>query len=256
MQISMSAKKALRNFIIRILNLAPIYIISRVCHFNWFRKRYKIDFEKTFDIYFPPNRGFKFIQVGGNDGLSFDSLFEKIVERVSNGIILEPSPKYFEKLKINYSKYPNIILLNKAIHPIELKVTLYEANNTGLAKLPDWGQGIGSFNFDHLKSKNLDPSDISMVDVDCISFNNLIRQFPAFEEIDFLQVDTEGFDGEILKSIDFSMFGARVIKFEHCHLLESELVEVKGILYANSFLVIDDAYNSIAIKSPKAVFFK
>lgn len=169
---------------------------------------------------------------------------------------MEPSPKYFEKLKINYSKYSNIILLNKAIHPTESKFTLYEVNSTGLAKLPDWGQGIGSFDFQHLMNKNLDTSDITKIEVDCISFNNLVLQYPAFKKIDFLQVDTEGFDGEILKSIDFSSFDTNMIKFESCHLPNGDQVKIKNLLVANGFLVFNESYNSVAIKSPKAVFFK
>lgn len=249
-------KKYLRNIILRFLDLAPLFIIRGVCHFNWFAKRYKIDFERTFDLHNPTGIGFKFIQIGGNDGLSFDNLFQKIVERNSNGIILEPSPKYFEKLEKNYSKLSNIILLNKAIHPIESKFNLYEVNSFGLAKLPDWGQGIGSFDFQHLKNMNLDASDISKIEVDCISFNNLVLQYPAFKKIDFLQVDTEGFDGEILKSIDFSRFDTNMIKFESCHIPNGDQVKIKNLLIANGYLVFNESYNSVAIKNPKSVFFK
>lgn len=47
----MSIKKSLRKSILRVLNLTPLFIIRRVCHFNWFEKRYKIDFERTFDLH-------------------------------------------------------------------------------------------------------------------------------------------------------------------------------------------------------------
>lgn len=249
-------KKTIRKIVLGVLNVIPFGIICHICDLSWFEKRYKIDFERTFELHFPSCSGFKFIQIGGNDGLSFDNLFEKVVERNSVGIILEPSPKYFERLEINYSDYPNIILINKAIHPTESKFTLYEVNSVGLAKLPEWGQGIGSFDLQHLKNKNLESSDISTVDVDCISFDNLISQYPIFRNIDFLQIDTEGFDGEILKNIDFSFFDVKMIKFESCNLLENDLLSVKSLLIANGFFVLDDMYNSIAIKTPKALFFR
>lgn len=252
----MSNKKAIRRIVLGVLNVIPFGIIRYFCDLSWFKKRYKIDFERTFDLHFPSCRDFKFIQIGGNDGLSFDNLFDKVVNRNSLGIILEPSPKYFEKLKINYSNYPNIVLINKAIHPTESKFTLYEVNSEGLSKLPDWGQGIGSFDLQHLKNKNLKSSDISTLDVDCISFDNLIFQNPIFRKIDFLQIDTEGFDGEILKNIDFSLFDVNMIKFESCNLLENDLLSIESLLKLNGFLVLNDMYNSIAIKTPKALFFK
>jgi FkbM family methyltransferase len=255
MQILKSSKKTLRSLIIGILNKLPFYIINEIYKVNWIRKRYKIDFEKTFNFHIPPAMDFKFIQIGGNDGLSFDNLFEKITSRNSQGIILEPSPKYFDKLESNYRKLPNITLINKAIHPTESRYVLYEVNNSGLNKLPEWGQGIGSFNLEHLKNKNLDHSDISKVEVDCISFNQVLSEYIEYYKIDFLQIDTEGFDGEILKSIDFTKFESKMIKFENCHLPSGDLVEVKKLLVNNGYYIFDEPNNSIALKNPRAIYF-
>jgi len=48
------------------------------------------DFDRTFDSNFPKTQGFKFIQIGGNDGVSFDTLYPKVTAREASGLILEP----------------------------------------------------------------------------------------------------------------------------------------------------------------------
>jgi hypothetical protein len=82
---------------------------------TFFRDKVIIDPKKTFDFNFPKKNKFSFIQVGGHYGISFDFLYYKVLERNSNGIILELSPKYFKQLIKNYERINNIILIQKAI---------------------------------------------------------------------------------------------------------------------------------------------
>ena len=252
----MKLKKNIKKKIICIINKLPAYFTIKIIQLPFLRNRLVFDFDRTFAHNFPISTYFKFIQIGGNDGVSFDTLYENLCKRNPKGIILEPSPKYFKKLEQNYSDFSNIVLLNKAIHPNESKFTLYEVNENGLDKLPEWGQGIGTFNIDNLICKNLKNSDISIIEVDCVSFNELISQFSNFLKIDFLQIDTEGFDGEIIKSIDFSQFYSKMIKFENCILPNGELEIVKNLLFKNNYIVFDDIDNSIAINKQKVAFFK
>ena len=48
----------------------------------------------------------------------------------------------------------------------------------------------------------------------CLTFDELVRQYDV-EHIDLLQIDTEGYDAEIIKSIDFSKIKPSIIRFEH-----------------------------------------
>ena len=129
-------------------------------------------------------------------------------------------------------------------------------NESGLKKLPEWGKGIGTFYINNLIYKNLDNSDISVIEVDCVSFNKLTSQFSNFLEIDFLQIDTEGFDGEIIRSIDFSIFSSKMIKFENCHLAIGELEMLKKLFLKNNYVVFDNVDDSIAINKREVALFK
>ena len=46
----------------------------------------------------------QFIQVGANDGSLNDPIRQFILKNYLKGVMIEPQPKIFEKLKINYEK--------------------------------------------------------------------------------------------------------------------------------------------------------
>lgn len=57
------------------------------------------------------------------------------------------------------------------------------------------------------------------------------------QDVDYLQIDTEGFDAEILKSINFAYFMPTVIKFEWMHLTQTEKNEIKILLNLNGYTI-------------------
>lgn len=54
----------------------------------------------------------------------------------------------------------------------------------------------------------------------CTSLIQLVKDHDLFG-LDYLQIDTEGFDDEIIKMIDFSIIKPKLIKFELVHLSKS-----------------------------------
>lgn len=45
---------------------------------------------------FPQSKEFKFIQVGANDGVSFDNLYDFVIKRDSKGIVIEPLKEFYQ----------------------------------------------------------------------------------------------------------------------------------------------------------------
>lgn len=66
-------------------------------------------------------------------------------------------------------------------------------------------------------------------EVPCINLMDLIFK-NNLEGIDYLQIDAEGFDVQILKMIDFKAVSPKLIRFEYVNLTKIELVEAKDIL--------------------------
>lgn len=61
-----------------------------------------------------------------------------------------------------------------------------------------------------------------MVDhVRCITFDELLRRHDK-SEIDLLQIDAEGYDFEILKTVDFARYRPKLVNYERVLLGEAE----------------------------------
>ena len=145
-----------------------------------------------------------FVQIGANDGKRFDALYRFIAMNHTRvgGIVVEPVKDYFQELKFNYRRFPNIIPVNVVIHHDERRMTMYRVDPAKQHKLPDWTKGIASFNPHHHEFSNI-PADVMIQEeVQCIPFDELLNQH-QIERIDLLQIDTEGYDAEIITHIDF-----------------------------------------------------
>lgn len=161
-----------------------------------------------------------FVQVGGNDGRSFDPIYRFVMrhrDRVS-GVIVEPVPEYFRELRKSYRGHPGVTTVNAAIHAHEREMTIYRVDSSRLNSLPSWAKGSASFNLAHLQRLNLSPEAIVAERVPCITLDELVEtHLPtgAAAELDLLQVDTEGYDAEIIRTIDFDRVSPAIIRFEH-----------------------------------------
>ncbi len=157
-----------------------------------------------------------FIQIGANDGISSDPLYRFIKRNKVKvkGIVVEPLPDFFAKLKKNYSGFPEITAVNKAIHNSKGEMKIYRVNPARLNELPAWAGGIASFDPGHHRRSAI-PADVIIEEkVECITLAELTEKYncPA---PDLLQIDTEGYDAEIILNINFERMKPAVIHFEH-----------------------------------------
>lgn len=85
-------------------------------------------------------------------------------------------------------------------------------------------------------------TDIREIDVECYTLTSLAKKF-GIKEIDFLSVDTEGGELEILKSIDFDETPVKVVSVENNHYDREfrRFMESSGFIYVGTFRV-DEIY--------------
>lgn len=188
----------------------------------------------------------KFLQIGANDGVSFDTLFEFVTTKGCRGVVVEPLPAYFEKLALNYRSYPLIRPVQLAIHPTEESFPIYSVSQNKLGAYPTWVNGIASFDRTHLIRHGVDESDISQESVSCMSLMRLVQQFDLLD-MDYLQVDTEGFDFEVLSQLDFSKVSPSLIKFERVHMSQSNYSLLKINFQKAGYRIIEDGRDGLAL---------
>ncbi|HKU13769.1 MAG TPA: FkbM family methyltransferase [Steroidobacteraceae bacterium] len=156
----------------------------------------------------------KFVQIGANDGVRFDGLYGFVTQHPCSGIVVEPLPDMFERLRANYADYPQIVPVNKAIHATAAMLPLFRVAPEAVARYPGWASGIASFDRSHLLQHGIAAADTVAQPVACIPLMELLRE-TAMLDADLLQIDAEGYDSAILQMTDFARFRPHLIKYEH-----------------------------------------
>jgi FkbM family methyltransferase len=149
------------------------------------------------------NQGF-YVEFGGCDGLLFSNTYILENEFGWTGIIAEPAIVWQDALRRNR---PNSIIENKAVATKSGQLLKFRESSLGeLSSLEIFAE------------KN---SFLTMGDkgksyfVETISLNDLLDKYDAPKTIDFLSVDTEGSEFEILRTLDFKTRTYSVICVEH-----------------------------------------
>lgn len=149
-----------------------------------------------------------FVDIGAHNGVTINNT--KFFEDSLNwtGICVEPLPEIFEELQKNRKALciQGCITAKEGIaHFIKFSGGYYGEMFSGLS------DSYPSRSLDIIKSSGL---DYEVIDVQCYLLNNLLEQSKLFH-VDYLSIDTEGGELDILKSIDFNRFDIQVIGVEN-----------------------------------------
>lgn len=218
---------------------------------GFFLKKRIFSSQSILEKNFPKTKSFNFIQVGANDGISFDFLYDFIIQRNSEGIVLEPVKEYFDELKQNYKDFPKIIKINKAIHSSQKSVVINRISPNAVQKYPDWVKGIASLDAEHHKKTGIDSSDIIKEEVTADTLTNIINQNLLNKKLDYFQVDTEGFDYEVIKMIDFYIIKPNVIKYESVNLNNEDQNALEVLLREQGYFTFKEFGDTVGVNLKK-----
>jgi FkbM family methyltransferase len=194
------------------------------------------------------------LQIGANDGHLRDPVHQIIMKLSLLAILVEPLPDRFEQLRRNYSNQSNIRFENVAVSTQPGEGEIFRISKEA-AHLPDWMQGIASFDKSHLlKHKSyaqgalFDPY-IESVRVPVVTINQLLQKNSDITEFIALQVDTEGHDFVVIKSAVEARFLPKIINYEHKHLAYSDQVSCRELLSSLDYSFWADQVNTIAYRT-------
>lgn len=197
-------------------------------------------------IYQKHHKDFFFIQIGANDGKRGDPIYDTVQDLKLNGLALEPIYKYYNELKKNY-KNTNVIPINKAVFESNTKVTLYKVKDQFLKH--EWQKGITSLNPNHRKCTNTPAKYLEKVQVQGITFEKLFSDYKV-TNIDLLQMDTEGYDFQLIMMFPFKKFKPKIIHFEHGLkanvMSKSNFLKILNLLVSHDYKIHMDEYDCLA----------
>ena len=186
-----------------------------------------------------------FIEIGANDGALADPLRTHVAAGRWRGIMVEPAPGAFERLRENHEGNDRVVLANVAIAGHDGTVDLYHLPETVPAEVADaapWYTGVGSLSREHVVEGANVPGAAVLVErteVPCVTFESLCRR-NSVERIDLLLIDTEGYDWEILKGIDFEAWRPRLVVYEHAHLGRDDRDAASAMLTALGYVAKEE----------------
>ena len=195
-----------------------------------------------------------FVQIGAHDGLSFDPM-RPFVERFHwRGLLVEPQPRVFARLVENYQAEPQLLFENAAVAREDGAATL--CTFAPAPNLPEHASMLASFRRELLEANGHGYSGpIQSQQVPVLKLETLLRKH-SIERIDILQLDTEGFDYEILKMLDFSRVKPALIHFENNFLSTDEFAQCSRTLAAQNYRLLTMGIDTIAFQQDAREFDK
>jgi len=188
------------------------------------------------------------LQIGACDGKVGDPLYHQLLNGAPiEATLVEPIPANFEALKKSYEGIPNVSLMRNAIASENGHAIIYSVKNEGRWAGSQWAPQWASFSFDHLLKHGVLPDEIEQQNVSTLTLESLIKE-SHMSLIEFLMVDTEGFDGTVVSMALIMEHPPKFICFEHLHLKDDEFIPLFQQLYASNYRWINDRMNTFAIK--------
>ncbi len=195
------------------------------------------------------NEKFFFLQIGANDGVSHDPIHAFVTSQRVAGIVVEPLPDVFAELCETYRHHPQIRKINVAVHDELDRVTLYRpdpARANGMSGIASLNEKRHELTSDR---SGLQADDMLAVEVPAMSLAHLLES-ERVDHLDLLQIDTEGYDMQILASLDLTRHRPSIIRFEHGVYsgvpLRDELRDALFRLYEHGYSIAMERVDAVA----------
>jgi FkbM family methyltransferase len=143
-----------------------------------------------------------YIDVGANHPVEL-SVTKHFYESGWSGVNVEPLPKQFALIEQDRPRDTNLNLACSS-QPGTLK--LYAARGTA--------SGMSSFTVEEVKVHRENGFEFDEISTEVVTLASICEMHAAGKSIDFLSVDVEGHEREVLEGADFSRFRPRVVLVE------------------------------------------
>lgn len=196
--------------------------------------------KKVFEFYHGKRDGY-FIELGAYDGIALSNTYALEKQLGWKGICVEPLHTRFVNLVTNRTAH----CCNLAVyHTTGLNVSFDIEGDSGMLS------GINTHIDAHKATVDRNKKTVT---VKTISLNDLLEKYNAPEFIEYMSLDTEGSEYEILRTLDFKKWKFGLIDVEHNYITPRRL-QIRKLLLENGYDYIgennfDDMYKLKGLKS-------
>jgi FkbM family methyltransferase len=183
-----------------------------------------------------------------------------IRERDWHGVMVEPVPYVFERLRAAYQGNARVSLENAAIADRDGRLPFYhlaKVEDYEQEGLPRWYDGIGSFSADAVLSHSRAIPDIATrvveTEVEALTFDALCEKH-GLESIDLVLIDAEGYDHVILASVDFRRYRPALVVYEHYHLAAGDRSACRELMRRQGYDTREEGFDTWCLREDAESF--
>ncbi len=225
--------------------LLLILLNTRICSANFYSQVGQDKY--VYETFFKNKTIGTFIDIGAHDGETYSN--SKFFEDLGwNGVCVEPLPEKYEKLE----KIRKCKTINACVAPATGNVKFIKAIGANGYCLEMLSGMLDTYDPRHLSRLRAEIHNhggtYEVVDVRAKNINEILDE-ANINHVDYLTLDTEGGELEILKTLDFSKYYIYIIDVENNyqdpHI--KNFLQEKGFLHIHTMLM-DEIY--VNTKSP------
>jgi len=189
-----------------------------------------------------------FVDIGASDGVEMSNTYLLEKRYGWTGICAEPIPERFQDLVINR---PNAKCVNQPVLNVSDKTVIFDVSHDPtdgdlLSGISEHITNITKDRFTGLPFKDLVDKHKTQLELKTISINDLLEKCGAPSFIDYLSLDTEGSELQILEGLDFDKYVIGLIHVEHLYE-EPRRSKIRDVLTKAGYVFVrenqwDDVY--------------
>ncbi|MCA9469416.1 MAG: FkbM family methyltransferase [Nitrospira sp.] len=226
----------------RAAKTVPSRIVHFFCKRRWAEN--EIAYSKFLCSYAERVDDFFFIQVGANDGIRNDPLHQFVTKYKWSGVLVEPQSALFARLQETYSGFQGLYFENAAVCDSPGSVVLNKVKDSCMTE--SYHNGIATICPKRGAIRGIPLAHVEQIEVPAITLSSLVSKYSPVRW-DLLQIDTEGYDFEIIKLVDFSKQIPLIIRYEKKHLPLRERQKCRRLLRQNGYSLIDMDRDTVGI---------
>ena len=165
------------------------------------------------------------MEFGATSGIDFSNTYLMETKYDWKGILAEPAKVWHSALSENRSASIELDCVWKSSGETLLFNEVNDEHGAELSTIDSFSSS-DNHNETRMKSSN-------KYEVNTISLNDMLKKYNAPKNIDYLSIDTEGSEYEILKTFDFDKYKVKIITCEHNYT--STRNKIYSLLLANGY---------------------
>lgn len=169
-------------------------------------------FQDTFvDFVFLKSTNKRFLEFGATNGLELSNTFMLENQRGWSGVLAEPDPQWHNALQTNR---PNATITSDCIYSRSGEKLQFISSAVGvLSSLKNHAQDDANGPLAGNAKERL--SKFKEIEVTTISLNDVFEKYFDGQPIEYMSVDTEGSEYEILSNFNFQKYHPSIVTVEH-----------------------------------------